>query len=73
MRPAGAQMLEVSQILTSPVEAVYLPVSTGQNHCAEGLEGNPYPAEDADRRSQAEAPCIGRSWRLDERRVGSDR
>ena len=26
MRPAGAQMLEVSQILTSPVEAVYLPV-----------------------------------------------
>ena len=34
MRPAGAQMLEVSQILTSPVEAVYLPVSTGRNQHA---------------------------------------
>ena len=30
-------MLEASQILTSPVEAVYLPVSTGQNQRAEVL------------------------------------
>ena len=55
--------------LTSPGEAVYLPVSTGQNHCAEG-PGHACPLPDAEQRGDVGACQQPQPVRGEVRKIG---